>query len=98
MIMATGTIMATAITEPKATKPFPRRLRSPVLPPSPGGPSMWVRQCEVDAESEPLPIPAHIASNEEFIPPPQSPEQKQYEARVLAIADRESHRRGISRR
>ena len=42
---------------------------------------MWVRQCDVDAESEaPLPIPSHIASNEEFIPPPQTPQQKEYEA------------------
>ena len=30
----------------------------------------------------PLPIPARIASNEEFIPPPQSPQQKEYEARA----------------
>jgi uncharacterized protein len=59
---------------------------------------MWVRQCDVDADSEPLPIPSRVASNEEFIPPPQTPEQKQYEARVLAIAERESRRRGISRR
>jgi predicted TIM-barrel fold metal-dependent hydrolase len=60
---------------------------------------MWVRQCDVDAESEAaLPIPSRIASNEEFIPPPQTPQQKEYEARVVAIADRESRRRGISRR
>jgi predicted TIM-barrel fold metal-dependent hydrolase len=60
---------------------------------------MWVRQCDVDAESDAqLPIPARVASNEEFIPPPQSPEQREYEARVLATADREARRRGISRR
>ncbi len=60
---------------------------------------MWVRQCEIDAASEaPLPIPSRIASNEEFIPPPQTPQQKEYEDRVVAIADRESRRRGISRR
>jgi hypothetical protein len=60
---------------------------------------MWVRQCDVDAENEaPLPISSHIASNEEFIPPPQTPQQKEYEARVVAIADQESRRRGISRR
>jgi predicted TIM-barrel fold metal-dependent hydrolase len=60
---------------------------------------MWVRQCDVDAEAEaPLPISSRIASNEEFIPPPQTPQQKEYEARVVAIADREAHRRGISRR
>ncbi len=60
---------------------------------------MWVRQCDLDAASDaPLPISSRIASNEEFYPPPQTPEQKEYEARVLAVADRESRRRGISRR
>ena len=35
---------------------------------------MWVRQCDLDAGDEGRPpIPARIASNEEFIPPPQSP-------------------------
>ena len=35
---------------------------------------MWVRQCDLDARQDaPLPIPSRIASNEEFIPPPQSP-------------------------
>ena len=34
---------------------------------------MWVRQCDLDARDEaPSPIPTRIASNEEFIPPPQS--------------------------
>lgn len=28
------------------------------------------------------PIPARIASDEEFVPPPQSPRQKEYEGRV----------------
>ena len=39
---------------------------------------MWVRQCDLDAQAEaPSPIPTRIASNEEFIPPPQSPRQKE---------------------
>jgi hypothetical protein len=60
---------------------------------------MWVRQCELDAQSEaPLPIPARIASNEEFIPPPQSPQQKEYEARLIQISDNAARRLGISRR
>jgi predicted TIM-barrel fold metal-dependent hydrolase len=60
---------------------------------------MWVRQCDLDARVEaPLPIPARIASNEEFIPPPQSPEQKEYEARVLSISERAARRQGVSRR
>ena len=44
---------------------------------------MWIRQCDLDAQAEaPSPIPTRIASNEEFIPPPQSPQQKEYEARL----------------
>lgn len=60
---------------------------------------MWVRQCDLDAQAEAVPpIPTRIASNEEFIPPQQLPQQKDYEARVLALAEREATRRGISRR
>ncbi len=44
---------------------------------------MWVRQCDLDAEADFLPpIPSRIASNEEFVPPPQSAEQKEYEDRA----------------
>src|SRR5438270_412402 len=60
---------------------------------------MWVRQCEIDAAVEaPLPIPSRIASNEEFIPPPQSPQQKEYEARLSEISDRAARRQGLDRR
>jgi predicted TIM-barrel fold metal-dependent hydrolase len=60
---------------------------------------MWIRRCEIDARLEaPLPIPTQIASNEEFIPPPQSPEQLEVEARVLEIAAHEAKRQGLSRR
>ena len=60
---------------------------------------MWVRQCELDSAQEaPPPIPARIASNEEFIPPPQTPQQKEYEARVQAISEHAAKRQGISRR
>ncbi len=46
---------------------------------------MWVRQCDLDAQAEAVPpIPTRIASNEEFIPPPQSAEQKEYEARLAS--------------
>lgn len=57
---------------------------------------MWKRQCDV--ESETLPIPSRIASNEEFIPPPQTAEQKQYEARLLALSDDASKKQGLDRR
>jgi predicted TIM-barrel fold metal-dependent hydrolase len=60
---------------------------------------MWVRQCDLDARQEaPLPIPSRIASNEEFIPPPQSAQQAEYEARVQAISERAARRQGVSRR
>jgi predicted TIM-barrel fold metal-dependent hydrolase len=60
---------------------------------------MWVRQCELDAEADTLPpIPSRIASNEEFVPPPQSAEQQQYEARLAQISERAAQRQGRSRR
>lgn len=49
---------------------------------------MWIRQCDVDARTEaPPPIPARIASNEEFLPPPQSPRQREYEARLATLGE-----------
>src|SRR5437588_12227093 len=60
---------------------------------------MWVRACDLDEQSEaPLPIPSRIASNEEFIPPPQTPRQKEYEARVHALSARAAKKQGLSRR
>ena len=56
---------------------------------------MWVRQCELDAGDEGRPpIPARIASNEEFVPPPQSPEQKEYEARLADLTERAAQSAG----
>src|SRR3954453_19807312 len=60
---------------------------------------MWIRQCDLDAEADDLPpIPARIASNEEFVPPPQSDDQRQYAARLAEIAERASTRQGRTRR
>lgn len=60
---------------------------------------MWIRRCHMDAHLEaPLPIPTQIASNEEFIPPPQSAQQKKVAALTLAIADPQAKRHGLSRR
>ena len=59
----------------------------------------WIRQCELDADRDELPpIPTRIASNEEFIPPPQSPEQREVELRLWAIAERGASALGLSRR
>jgi predicted TIM-barrel fold metal-dependent hydrolase len=60
---------------------------------------MWIRQCDLDAHSMlPAPIPSRIASNEEFVPPPQSAAQKQYEARLAEISDRAARKQGLDRR
>jgi uncharacterized protein len=60
---------------------------------------MWVRQCDLDARAEaPPPIPTRIASNEEFVPPPQSERQKAYEARVAELAEAAARRQGLDRR
>jgi predicted TIM-barrel fold metal-dependent hydrolase len=60
---------------------------------------MWVRQCDLDAEADDLPpIPSRIASNEEFVPPPQSDEQRQYEDRLARISEVAATRQGRSRR
>src|SRR5262249_41654686 len=60
---------------------------------------MWVRQCELDAQNDaPPPIPTRIASNEEFIPPPQRPQQKEYEARLREISERAAKKQGLDRR
>jgi predicted TIM-barrel fold metal-dependent hydrolase len=60
---------------------------------------MWVRQCDLDARRQIRPpIPARIASNEEFIPPPQSRQQKEYEARLAYISGNAARRQRLSRR
>jgi predicted TIM-barrel fold metal-dependent hydrolase len=60
---------------------------------------MWVRKCDLDAQDDaPLPITSRITSNEEFIPPQQTPQQAEYEARLRALADEEARRQGKDRR
>src|SRR5947209_6350989 len=60
---------------------------------------MWVRQCELDARNDaPLPIPARIASNEEFIPPPPTSQQEEYAARAYYLSDEAAKRLGLTRR
>src|SRR5437762_2245586 len=60
---------------------------------------MWVRQCDLDASNDaPLPIPARIASNEEFIPPPPSAKQEEYAARAYYLSDEAAKRLGMTRR
>src|SRR3984893_5673510 len=59
---------------------------------------MWVRQADLDVGGETLPIPSRIVSNEEFIPPPQSPQQKEYEVRLLDLSATAAKQQGLSRR
>jgi predicted TIM-barrel fold metal-dependent hydrolase len=44
------------------------------------------------------PIPTQIVSSDEFAPIPQTPRQREVEARVKALADELAHRQGLSRR
>src|SRR5262245_61158653 len=60
---------------------------------------MWIRQCELDGRNEaPLPIPARIASNEEFIPPPPTSKQEEYAARAYYLSDEAGKKLGMTRR
>jgi hypothetical protein len=60
---------------------------------------MWVRKCYADEDSGILsPIPTEICSNEEFIPPPKSRKQREFEARLIEMADRNAKRLGMTRR
>jgi predicted TIM-barrel fold metal-dependent hydrolase len=60
---------------------------------------MWIRQCDLDANNPaPAPIPARIASNEEFVPPPQSRQQRAYEERLAEISEWAARRQGLDRR
>src|SRR6516225_1677533 len=64
-----------------------------------GSLTMWVRQCDLDTGSDfRSPIPTRIVSNEEFVPPPQLPEQKHVEARLSEMAERQARRLGLDRR
>src|SRR3984957_16799176 len=60
---------------------------------------MWVRKCDLDAQAEaPSPIPTRVVSNEEFIPPPQTPQQREFEARLNDLSDQAARDQGLSRR
>src|SRR3984957_19977179 len=60
---------------------------------------MWVRKCDLDAQAEaPSPIPTRVVSNEEFIPSPQTPEQVEFEARLIDLSEQVAKEQGLSRR
>ena len=60
---------------------------------------MWIRKCDLDAQAEaPSPIPTQLVSNEEFIPEPQTLQQKQFEERLIDISTRNARKLGFTRR
>ncbi len=46
----------------------------------------------------PSPVPTQVVSSEEYLPPPQTAEQKEYEARLIDVADTIAKKQGVSRR
>src|SRR5262244_3930556 len=60
---------------------------------------MWIRQCFTDEEKAiQSPIPTEICSNEEFIPPAQTADQRRWEERIAEMAESCSKKLGLSRR
>ncbi len=60
---------------------------------------MWVRKCDLDAQAEaPSPIPTRIVSNEEFVPLPQTSEQREFEFRLNELCEKHATAQGVSRR
>src|SRR4029453_18144493 len=59
-----------------------------------------VAQCERADTAEPLrgPIPTRMISNGEYMPVPQTEQQRHVETRIDPLADEASQRLGISRR
>src|ERR1051325_9840407 len=44
------------------------------------------------------PVPTQVVSSDEYLPPPQTPEQKEVEARLVGMSDRLAPKQGLSRR
>src|SRR5215469_8943814 len=60
---------------------------------------MYVPKRKTDPDEEPrLPIPTQVVSNGEYLPVPQTPQQRQVEALVAELADRRARRLGMKRR
>lgn len=60
---------------------------------------MWVPKWQRDrAKGVDAPMPTQVVSNEEFIPRPQNPEQKQVEHLIGEMAEKNSKKLGMSRR
>jgi predicted TIM-barrel fold metal-dependent hydrolase len=51
-----------------------------------------------EAAAFPSPVPTQIVSSDEYLPSPQTPQQKEVEARLTEMADRLAKKQGLSRR
>jgi len=60
---------------------------------------MWIRKNRKDRlAGRNLPLPTQVVSNEEYLPMPQTEDQKQVENLILSMADEYARKLGISRR
>jgi predicted TIM-barrel fold metal-dependent hydrolase len=77
--------MSNSKTVPPAPKPEPE--------------NGWVRKCELDDYLDRhLPLPTQVVSNEEFIPMPQTAQQRAVEHRLVETASSHAKRLGMDRR
>src|SRR5277367_4613842 len=51
-----------------------------------------------ETSSFPSPVPTQIVSSDEYLPVPQTPQQREVEARLKAMSDLLAKRQGLSRR
>ena len=60
---------------------------------------MWIRKADRDRrKGVDSPMPTQVVSTEEFIPRPQSEQQKKVEQLIVDMADKNSKKLGLSRR
>src|SRR5438477_138802 len=60
---------------------------------------MWIRKVDRDRKKGvDSPVPTQVVSNEEFIPRPQTEQQKQIEALIGSLAEEKSRKLGVDRR
>ncbi len=59
----------------------------------------WIRKSDLDAWLDRyLPVPTQVVSNEEYLPIPQTPEQRRLEREIIARAEHHSRSLGMDRR
>ena len=60
---------------------------------------MWIRKFHKDDEEDTRsPIPTQVVSNEEFVPRPQTLQQKKVESLIQSLAEKCSKKIGLTRR